>query len=47
MKTKIKKKIHQIAIIFYILLSFGVILICLWGLEAYIYMSSVDQCILI
>ena len=34
----------------YILLSFGVILRCLWGLEAYIYimfMSSVDQCMLI
>ena len=45
-----KKKIHQITCIFYILLSFGVILRCLWGLEAYIYimfMSSVDQCILI
>ena len=34
--------------IFYILLSFGVILRCLWGLEAYImFMSSVDQCMLI
>ena len=46
----LKKKIHQITSIFYILLSFGVILICLWGLEAYIYkmfMSSVDQYILI
>ena len=40
------KNIHQITSIFYILLSFGVILRCLWGLEAYIYtmfMSSVDQ----
>ena len=36
----------MITSIFYILLSFGVILRCLWGLEAYIYimfMSSVDQ----
>ena len=50
MKTKIEKNVHQINSIFYILLSFGVILRCLWGLEAYIYimfMSSVDQCILI
>ena len=37
MKTKIWKNIHQITSIFYILLSFGVILRCLWGLEAYIY----------
>ena len=40
------KNIHQITSIFDILLSFGVILRCLWGLEAYIYtmfMSSVDQ----
>ena len=50
MKTKIEKNVHQITSIFYILLSFGVILRCLWGLEAYIYImfrSSVDQCILI
>ena len=51
MKKKIKN-VHQITSIFYILLSFGVILRCLWGLEAYIYiyimfMSSVDQCLLI
>ena len=40
--------VHQITSIFCILLSFGVILRCLWGLEAYImFMSSVDQCILI
>ena len=42
--------VHQITYIFYILLSFGVILRCLRGLEAYIYimfMSSVDQCMLI
>ena len=40
------KNVHQITSIFYILLSFGVILRCLWGLEAiYImFMSSVDQC---
>ena len=47
---KIDKNVHQITYIFYILLSFGVILRCLRGLEAYIYimsMSSVDQCILI
>ena len=37
MKTKIWKNVHQITSIFYILLSFGVILRCLWGLEAYIY----------
>ena len=36
-KTKIGKNFHQITSIFYILLSFGVILRCLWGLEAYIY----------
>ena len=52
MKTKIWKKFHQITSICCILLSFGVILRCLWGIEAYIYiykmfMSSVDQCILI
>ena len=35
MKTKIEKNVHQITSIFYILLSFGVILRCLWGLEAY------------
>ena len=49
-KKKIDKNVHQITYIFYILLSFGVILRCLWGLEAYIYimfMSSVDQCMLI
>ena len=34
---KIDKNVHQITYIFYILLSFGVILRCLWGLEAYIY----------
>ena len=37
MKTKIWKNVHHITSIFYILLSFGVILRCLWGLEAYIY----------
>ena len=37
LNVKIEKKIHQITSIFYILLSFGVILRCLWGLEAYIY----------
>ena len=37
MKTKIWKNVHQITSIFYILLSFGVILRCLWGFEAYIY----------
>ena len=40
----------QITSIFYISLNFGVILRCLWGLEAYIYimfMSYVDQYILI
>ena len=31
------KNVHQITSKFYILLSFGVILRCLWGLEAYIY----------
>ena len=36
MKTKIKN-VHQITSIFYILVSFGVILRRLWGLEAYIY----------
>ena len=34
---KIDKNVHQITYIFYILLSFGVILRCLRGLEAYIY----------
>ena len=34
MKTKFWKNVHQITSIFYILLSFGVILRCLWGLEA-------------
>ena len=38
MKTKIWKNVHQITSIFYILLSFGVILRSLWGLEAYIYL---------
>ena len=41
-KKKFDKNVHQI--------SFGVILRCLWGLEAYIYImfrSSVDQCMLI
>ena len=45
-----KKKVHQITSIFYILLSFGVILRCLWDLEAYIYkmcISSAEQCLLI
>ena len=37
MKKKIEKNVHQITSIFYILLSFGVILRCLWGFEAYIY----------
>ena len=49
-KTFFDKNVYQITYIFYILLSFGVILRCLWGLEAYIYimfMSSVDQCMLI
>ena len=49
-KNKFDNNVHQITSIFYILLSFGVILRCLWGLEAYIYimfMSSVDQCMLI
>ena len=32
---KIDKNVHQITYIFYILLSFGVILRCLRGLEAY------------
>ena len=36
-KTFFDKNVHQITYIFYILLSFGVILRCLWGLEAYIY----------
>ena len=36
MKTKIWTNFHQITSIFYILLSFGVILRCLWGLKAYI-----------
>ena len=37
MKTKIWKNVHQITSVLYILLSFGVILRCLWGLEAYLY----------
>ena len=37
MEKKNGKNVHQITSIFYILLSFGVILRCLWGLEAYIY----------
>ena len=37
MKTKIWKNVHQITSIVCILFSFGVILRCLWGLEAYIY----------
>ena len=44
-----KKNVHQITSIFYILLSFGVILRCLWDLEAYIYkiyISSAEQCLL-
>ena len=44
---KIDKNVHQITYIFYILLSFGVILRCLWGLEDIMFMSSVDQCMLI
>ena len=39
MKTKIWKNVHQITSIFCILLSFGVISSCLWGLEAYIYIK--------
>ena len=37
MLKKFDNNVHQITSIFYILLSFGVILRCLWGLEAYIY----------
>ena len=43
MKTKIWKNVHQITSIFYILLSFGVILRCLWGLEAYIYIMLTNE----
>ena len=46
MKTKIEKNVHQINSIFYILLSFGVILRCLWGLEAYtVQLAITDTCV--